>query len=225
MLKRIFDSCGAALGLVLLSPLLIVAAVFVVVDTRGPIFYRGVRVGKNGKKFRMFKFRTMVVNADTIGGASTPEDDPRITRVGGLLRRYKLDELPQLLNVLKGDMSLVGPRPQVPWAVDLYTEEEKSILALRPGITDYASLRFANEGEILRGSKDPDRDYFEKIHVEKMRLSIEYARGQSFWLDCRVLFYTIIKVLFGVTYTKSYRTDLKQSSGSAATMAIRGQEK
>lgn len=135
----------------------------------------------------MLKFRTMVVDADRIGGSSTPEDDPRVTRVGKVLRRYKLDELPQLWNVLKGDMSFVGPRPQVQWAVDLYSPEERAILEVRPGITDPASLKFSNEAEILKGSKDPDKDYIEKIHPEKMRLSLDYVRNRSFSGDLAII--------------------------------------
>jgi lipopolysaccharide/colanic/teichoic acid biosynthesis glycosyltransferase len=153
----------------------------------GPLLYRGKRVGLNGQPFEMLKFRTMVVNADKIGGSSTPEDDPRVTPIGKKLRRYKLDELPQLINVLKGDMSFVGPRPQVQWAVDLYTPEEREILKVRPGITDEASLRFSNEAEILKGSKDPDKDYIEKIHPEKMRLSLEYVRNRSFSGDLSII--------------------------------------
>ena len=135
----------------------------------------------------MHKFRTMVLNADQIGASSTPDDDPRITRMGRVLRRYKLDELPQLINVLKGDMSLVGPRPQVPWAVELYSEEERSILSVAPGIADYAFVMLPSEGEVLRGSIDPDKDYFEKLHPDKMRLSLDYVRKRSLWLDLQIL--------------------------------------
>jgi lipopolysaccharide/colanic/teichoic acid biosynthesis glycosyltransferase len=136
----------------------------------------------------------MVVDAEKLGASSTSDDDPRITRIGKFLRKYKLDELPQLINVLKGDMSFVGPRPQVKWAVDLYTEEEKALLNVRPGITDYASLRFPNEGEILKGSKDPDKDYMEKIHPEKMRLGLEYVRNRSFWLDIKLILQTVLAI-------------------------------
>jgi lipopolysaccharide/colanic/teichoic acid biosynthesis glycosyltransferase len=129
----------------------------------------------------------MVVDADKIGGSSTPEDDPRVTPIGKTLRRYKLDELPQLINVLKGDMSFVGPRPQVQWAFDIYTPEEREILRVRPGITDEASLKFSNEAEILKGSTDPDKDYIEKIHPEKMRLSLEYVRHRSFSGDLSII--------------------------------------
>jgi lipopolysaccharide/colanic/teichoic acid biosynthesis glycosyltransferase len=139
----------------------------------------------------------MVENAAAIGGTSTPDDDPRITSSGRFLRKYKLDELPQLINVFLGDMSFVGPRPQVPWAVRLYTAEERQVLEVRPGVTDYASLRFRNEGDILKGSSDPDRDYMAKIHPEKMRLSLEYVKHQSLALDCRILMQTLVAIFTG----------------------------
>ncbi|MEW6409354.1 MAG: sugar transferase [Nitrospirota bacterium] len=164
-------------------------------EDKGPVFYRGVRVGRYGKSFMIFKFRTMVINAEKIGGSSTADDDPRITRIGKFLRRYKLDELPQLINVLKGEMSLVGPRPQVPWAVELYSEEEKLLLSIRPGITDYASIKFKNESEILKGSTEPDKDYLEKIAPEKLRLGLEYVKKKSLWVDLKIIFATI-KALF-----------------------------
>jgi lipopolysaccharide/colanic/teichoic acid biosynthesis glycosyltransferase len=187
ILKRTFDLVAASAALVVLSPLLAVVAYRVKRFDGGPVLYAGRRVGKDGKPFGMYKFRSMVLNADKIGGSSTPDDDPRITPVGRFLRRYKLDELPQLINVVKGEMSLVGPRPQVQWAVDLYTPEQREVLTVPPGITDYASVRFPNEGEILEGSTDPDRDYMEKIHPEKMRLSLEYVRTRSFVTDLKVL--------------------------------------
>ncbi len=194
-MKRSFDLILSLLGLIVLAPVFAAVAVAIKIESAGPVFYRGVRAGRYGKAFRIFKFRTMVVNAEALGSASTPEDDQRITRVGRFLRKLKLDELPQLLNVVRGEMSLVGPRPQVPWAVEQYTPEERTILKVRPGITDPASVRFRNEGEILRGSADPDEDYFEKIHPEKMRLSIEYVQKQSFLLDCKILLQTMAAVV------------------------------
>ena len=202
-MKRVIDLLVSGVGLIVLSPLLAALAVWIKLDSRGPVFHRGWRVGQDETRFRMIKFRSMVQNAHLIGGTSTPEDDPRITRAGKLLRRYKLDELPQLLNVFKGEMSLVGPRPQVPWAVDLYTPEEKTVLQVKPGITDYASLRFRDEGEILRGSTNPDKDYLEKIHPEKMRLSLEYVRTHSTWMDCKIVASTVAAVVFGVGERKS----------------------
>jgi lipopolysaccharide/colanic/teichoic acid biosynthesis glycosyltransferase len=185
--KRTFDAVAAAAGLIVLSPVIAGIAIAIKRGSKGPLLYKGTRVGMNGEPFQMLKFRTMVVDADKIGGSSTPEDDPRITPIGKTLRKYKLDELPQLINVLKGDMSFVGPRPQVQWAVDLYTPDEREILTVRPGITDEASLKFSNEAEILKGSKDPDKDYIEKIHPEKMRLSREYVRNRSFSGDLSII--------------------------------------
>ena len=217
-MKRAFDVLLSLPSLVILSPFLVTVAFFVKLDSQGPIFYRGVRAGRFGKTFRIFKFRSMVQNADKLGSASTPEDDFRVTRVGRVLRRYKLDELPQLLNVIKGEMSLVGPRPQVLWAVERYTAEEKTVLSVRPGITDYASLKFRNEGEILAGSTDPDKDYFEKIHPEKMRLSLEYVQNQSVWLDCKIIVQTLTAVLF---HRHSHKS--KMTSASSAAVEISSQ--
>jgi lipopolysaccharide/colanic/teichoic acid biosynthesis glycosyltransferase len=193
--KRAFDLICSVLILTILSPFLLALAVWIKTTSRGPVLYSAPRVGLGGRPFRMHKFRTMVVGADRMGGSSTPDDDMRITPVGRQLRRYKLDELPQLFNVIAGDMSLVGPRPQVQWAVDLYSPEERHVLTVPPGITDYASLRFPNEGEILRASTDPDRDYMEKIHPEKMRLSLEYVRKRSFRTDLSILAGTLTALL------------------------------
>lgn len=192
--KRAFDLLVSLLVVGLLSPLLLAITIWIKMDSQGPALYAGPRVGKDGVLFRMFKFRTMVTNADKIGGSSTPDDDPRITRVGRFLRAYKLDELPQFFNVVKGDMSLVGPRPQVQWAVELYSPEERKVLTVRPGITDYASMHFPNEGAILKGSKDPDRDYMEKIHPKKMMLSLEYVHERSFLIDLGVLVRTVVAI-------------------------------
>jgi lipopolysaccharide/colanic/teichoic acid biosynthesis glycosyltransferase len=197
MLKRLFDIALSLFGLALLLPVMAVLAVLIKLDSKGPVFYRGLRVGRGGKPFAMLKFRTMVVDAEKIGASSTAEDDPRITRMGRFLRRFKLDELPQLWNVLLGQMSFVGPRPQVQWAVDLYTREERALLDVRPGITDYASLRFRNEGEILKGSTDPDKDYLEKIAPEKIRLGLEYVRRHSVLTDVKIILATVGALLGG----------------------------
>jgi len=189
--KRLFDILFSLIGLVVLSPLFVVSALLIKWDSEGPVFYRGVRIGKGGQPFRMFKFRTMVVNADQIGGVSTPDDDPRLTGVGRFLRKYHADELPQLIDVLRGKMSLVGPRPQVKCIVDSYTPEERRLLTVRPGITDQASLRFVNHGEILKGSTNPDQAYLEKIHPEKMRISLEYVRTCSFRMDIKIILKTV----------------------------------
>jgi len=195
--KRLLDILLSVIGLVVSSPLITVIALLIKLDSEGPVFYRGERIGQFGKPFNIFKFRTMIVNPDQIGASSTPDDDPRITRVGRVVRRYKLDELPQLINVLKGEMSFVGPRPQVPWAVELYSEEEKAVLSVRPGIADYAFVMLPSEGQVLRGSTDPDKDYFEKIHPHKMRLSLEYVRNRAFGFDMKILVDTALLSFLG----------------------------
>lgn len=193
--KRSLDVTAAFSGLAVLMPLLSVIAYKIRKEDGGPVFYRGVRVGRHGRTFKMIKFRTMVVDAEKIGASSTTEDDPRLTGVGRKIRRYKLDELPQLFNVLIGDMSMVGPRPQVQWAVDHYTPEEKEILNVRPGITDFASIEFANEGEILKGSDDPDRLYMEIIHPRKMELCLKYCRQRSLGLDLKLIGRTFCRIV------------------------------
>lgn len=193
--KKAFDVIFSAVGLIVLSPLLLVTAILIRLDSPGPVFYKGERVGRLGKLFKMLKFRTMVVNADKIGASSTANDDPRITRVGRFLRKYKLDELPQLINVLKGEMSFVGPRPEVKRFVDLFTEEEKAILTVRPGITDWASLWDSDEGTILTGSTDPDKEYMEKIRPEKIRLQLKYVRECSLWNDIKIIVQTVKTVV------------------------------
>jgi len=193
-MKRLFDIIFSLLGLTILSPLLLILAYRIKKEDRGPVFYRGVRVGRDGTPFRIFKFRTMIVDAEKLGISSTSDDDPRITRIGKFLRKYKFDELPQLINVLKGDMSLVGPRPEVKKFTDLFTEEEKAILTVKPGITDWASIWNPDEGVLLKGSLDPDRDYLEKIRPEKIRLQLKYVTERSFWIDLRIIAQTLLKV-------------------------------
>lgn len=194
-MKRLFDLILSLAGLVLLFPVLLFFAGLVKWEDGGPVFYRGERVGRQGKPFRIFKFRTMTVNAEQLGASSTADDDPRITRIGRFLRRYKLDELPQLMNVVRGQMSVVGPRPQVQWAVDLYTEGERALLSVRPGMTDYASLVFRDEGAILRGSTDPDKDYLITIHPEKVRLGLAYVSQACLWADIQIIVATVGAVL------------------------------
>jgi len=179
------------LGLFSFSPLLLTVSFLIKREDGGPVFYRGLRVGRNGKPFKIFKFRSMVLNAEQIGGPSTSDDDPRITRIGKLIRKYKLDELPQLINVLKGDMSIVGPRPEVQHYVVMYTEEEKAILTVRPGITDWASIWNPDEGAILAGSADPEKTYMEKIRPKKLELQLKYVRERSFWADMKIIMETI----------------------------------
>jgi len=193
-MKRLFDIVFSLLGLIILSPFILVLAILIKEEDGGSVFYRGVRVGRHGKPFRIFKFRTMVVDAENIGGPSTADDDPRITKIWKFLRKYKLDELPQLINVLKGEMSFVGPRPEVPHYVNMFTEEEKAILSVRPGITDWASIWNPDEGAILAGSPDPEKTYLEKIRPEKIRLQLKYVKERSFWIDLRIIFQTLLKV-------------------------------
>jgi lipopolysaccharide/colanic/teichoic acid biosynthesis glycosyltransferase len=195
MLKRAFDFFSSLIGLILVSPILLTIAILIKREDGGPVFYRGVRVGRYGKPFRIFKFRTMVLNAEKLGGPSTADDDPRITKVGKFVRKFKLDELPQLLNVLKGEMSFVGPRPEVQMYVDMFTEEEKAILSVRPGITDWASIWNPDEGAILAGSPDPEKTYMETIRPEKIRLQLKYVRERSFWNDLKIIAQTIIAII------------------------------
>lgn len=185
--KRIFDFTVSALALIVLSPLLLAIALAIKIGSPGPVFYRGFRAGQGGTPFRMWKFRTMLVNADKMGGPSTSADDPRLTGVGRVLRWYKLDEMPQLISVLQGHMSLVGPRPEVLSETELYTDEERALLSVPPGIIDYASMKFHNEEAILAGSSDPHQTYLEKIRPEKVRLGLHYVKTRSFTGDLKIL--------------------------------------
>jgi len=194
-LKRGFDLVASLVGLLVLSPvLLLVCAAIWIEDRHGP-FYIGRRVGVGGRVFPMVKFRSMTVRADRTGVDSTAASDPRITRVGRFIRRFKLDEFSQLVNVLRGDMSLVGPRPQVERDVALYTEVERGLLRLRPGITDFSSIVFADEGEILRGAPDPDLRYQQLIRPWKSRLGLHYGAVRTFWIDLRLILATVLNVL------------------------------
>ncbi len=195
MIKRLFDIVFSLFGLSALSPVFLFIIFLIKKEDNGPVFYAGPRVGKDGKNFKMLKFRTMVINADKIGGPSTANDDPRITKIGKFLRKCKLDEIPQLINVLKGDMSFVGPRPEVQSEVETYSEEEKQIFKVRPGITDWASIKFHNEGEILKGSKDPHQAYREKIRPEKLRLQMEYVKRKSLLVDLQILVKTALRLV------------------------------
>jgi len=195
-MKRCFDFLLTLLGLMLMWPALLAFGLLIKAEDNGSVFYRGLRVGLGGRPFRILKFRTMCPDAERSGVMSTANDDPRITRIGSVLRRHKLDELPQLWNVLCGEMSLVGPRPEVQRFVDLYTEEEKAILTVRPGLTDWASLWNIDEGAILQGSSDPDRAYCELIRPKKIRLQLAYVHQAGFWTDFGILLQTIGAVLF-----------------------------
>lgn len=195
MFKRLFDIVSSFSGLISISPLLLVVSALIKGEDGGLVFYRGVRIGQRGKPFRIFKFRTMVVDAEQRGGPSTADDDPRITRIGKILRKYKLDELPQLINVLKGEMSIVGPRPEVKQYVDMYTDEEKAILSLKPGITDWASIWNPDEGALLAGHPDPEKAYLEKIRPEKIRLQLEYVKQHSFLTDLEIILKTFLALV------------------------------
>lgn len=196
-MKRLCDVLAASVLLLLLSPLLLVIALVITWSDGGPVFYRAPRVGLRGQSFRMLKFRTMVQHADRLGGPSTPDGDPRVTPIGRWLRKHKLDELPQLFNVCGGTMSLVGPRPEVQHYVDLYSEEERVILTVRPGLTDWASLWNIDEGALLKGSPDPEKVYLETIRPVKLRLQLAYVRQRSFGTDLRILLHTAIALARG----------------------------
>ena len=195
MLKRLFDIIFSLTGLIVFFPFLLVLATLIKRKDIGPIFYRGTRVGRHGKPFRIFKFRTMVSNAEKIGGPSTADDDPRITGIGRFLRKHKLDELPQLINVLKGEMSIVGPRPEVKKFTDLFSEEEKAILSVRPGITDWASIWNSDEGSVLAGAKDADQAYFELIRPTKIKLQLKYVRESSLITDLKIILLTLLAIV------------------------------
>jgi lipopolysaccharide/colanic/teichoic acid biosynthesis glycosyltransferase len=196
MLKRVFDILCSSAGLVLLFPLLVLIGLLVKVDSRGPVLFRQERVGRGGKSFRIYKFRTMHSGSSGRGSQLTVGDDPRITRVGRTLRHYKLDELPQLLNVLVGDMSLVGPRPEVPRYVQLWDDDTKSIvLSVRPGLTDLASIEFRNEGVLLAASDNPEERYIREVAPAKNKLAMRYVEKQNLWLDITIICKTLAAIL------------------------------
>ena len=195
MLKRIFDFILALIGILFLLPLFILISVIIKVDSSEPIFYKQIRVGKNNKDFKLFKFRTMASGSDKQGLITVGNNDSRITKPGAFLRKYKLDELPQLINVLIGDMSLVGPRPEVRKYVSLYTEKQLNVLSVKPGITDIASIRFSNENELLKGQNEPEKFYIETIMPEKLKLNLEYINKMNFFYDLKLIFLTIQKII------------------------------
>lgn len=193
-MTRIFDIFFATLGLVILSPLLIFVYVAIVLESRGGGFYRQERTGRYGKPFRLIKFRSMYVNADKHGLITVGGHDNRITRVGYYIRKYKIDELPQLINVVKGDMSIVGPRPEVKKYTDLYTEEQRKILDVRPGITDYASIKYVDENEILGTSDNPERTYIEHIMPDKIKLNMIYISQNGIKEYFKIIFLTLANI-------------------------------
>lgn len=194
-IKRIFDIVASLGGLIVLSPMLIIVAICIKLDSKGPVFFKQKRVGKNKKIFEIYKFRTMVTDAEKLGKQITVGNDSRITRVGKFIRKCKLDEFPQLINVVKGEMSLVGPRPEVPRYVELYDEYEEQILLVQPGITDYASIEFRNENEILGNSSDPEETYIEEIMPTKIELNMKYIRNISLAQDIKLILNTILAIL------------------------------
>ncbi len=194
-MKRLFDIVVALFFIILLLPFMLIMAMAVAVDSRGGIFYRQLRVGKNNKDFYLLKFRTMQVNADRKGLLTVGSRDPRVTRVGYYLRKYKLDELPQLFNVLAGQMSMVGPRPEVRKYVDLYNEEQRKILFVKPGITDYASIEYFNESDLLAKSSNPEDTYIREIMPAKLEINKKYIADQSLLVDLSILFKTALRIL------------------------------
>lgn len=195
MVKRVFDIMAASLALVLTAPLFLPIAILIRLESRDPVFYRQWRVGKGQRRFQIYKFRTMVAGADRQGPAITTWQDCRVTRVGRMLRRLELDELPTLLNVLKGDMSIVGPRPESPKYLPYYTEEQKRVFSTRPGITDLGTLRFRDEGDYLARAEDPEQAYVEQILPEKLKLNLEYVRKRSFLHDLAIILNTFALIL------------------------------
>jgi len=193
--KRVFDFICSILGLIVLSPIFFIIALMIKIEDGGPVLFIQKRVGYKDRPFFMYKFRTMVVDAEKKGNLLTVGGDPRITKSGRLLRKFKLDELPQLINVLKGEMSLVGPRPEVEKYVNLYTNEQRKVLNLYPGITDPASIEYVNESELLAQSSDPEKLYVEKIMPEKIRINLEYAMKASWWTDFLVIVKTLARII------------------------------
>ncbi len=196
MLKRVFDIFFSVFGIVLLSPLFFIVALLIIVENGFPVFYTQKRVGKRGVEFSLLKFRTMIKDADKNGLLTVGGRDARITKVGYYLRKTKVDELPQLINVLIGDMSLVGPRPEVKKYTDLYTEKQQQVLTVKPGITDYASIQFVDENDLLGKSENPEATYIKEIMPKKLELNLKYIQESSLITDLAIIFRTIAKIIF-----------------------------
>jgi lipopolysaccharide/colanic/teichoic acid biosynthesis glycosyltransferase len=209
-LKRGFDIVVSGVGIVVLTPVWIFCSAAVILSSRGPVLFRQERMGRGGRPFSILKFRTMVQDAPNRGSQITVGDDPRITRIGRLLRKTKMDELPQLFNVLKGDMSLVGPRPEVRKYVEMFADEYKDILRVRPGITDFASIAYRNEAAILNASADSEKEYIERVLPEKIRLARDYLLRQSLWLDTAILFHTAYRLLADIVPSKHLPRNAKK---------------
>lgn len=195
-MKRVFDLFFSAIGLILLFPVFLIIMIWIKIDDGGKVFFLQKRVGKNNRDFDMFKFRSMHSGADKKGLLTVGAADSRITKPGLFLRKYKLDELPQLFNVLKGDMSLVGPRPEVRKYVNYYSAEQLEVLKVKPGITDPVSLKYFDESELLAKSADPEKTYVEEIMPAKLALALDYARHSGLWLDCKIILSTILRIIF-----------------------------
>ena len=193
--KRAFDIVACVTAVLLLCPVWLCIGLLVACSSKGGAFFRQIRVGRDGKNFKLLKFRTMRNDADKTGGLITVGDDCRVTRVGKFLRKYKLDELPQFLNIIKGDMSIVGPRPEVPKYVALYDERQRQVLSVRPGLTDYASIEYISESELLAQSPDPDKTYIEEIMPAKLELNLKYIENQSVMEDLRLIFKTLFSIV------------------------------
>ncbi|BFU60219.1 MULTISPECIES: sugar transferase [Rodentibacter] len=192
---RFFDFILSLIGLIIFSPIFIILVIWIKLDSKGPIFYKQIRIGLYGKEFELFKFRSMVMDADKKGLITVGGCDPRVTRSGYFIRKYKLDELPQLINVLVGDMSLVGPRPEVRKYVELYNNEQRKVLSIKPGITDYASIEYMDENEILGKSNDPEKIYIEKIMPEKIKYNMKYIQNKNLFEYFKIIFLTMLKII------------------------------
>jgi len=195
-MKRVFDLVVSTIALICLAPFFLVIAVIVIADSKGPVFFRQVRVGKDNKDFGLLKFRSMVVNQSNKVQLTIGSRDSRITKSGYWLRKYKLDELPQLLNIFKGEMSFVGPRPEVRKYVNLYTNEQQKVLSVKPGLTDWASIQFSNESDLLASSNDPENFYIQEIIPVKLSQNLSYIERNNLWIDFQIIFLTIKKVMF-----------------------------
>lgn len=194
-MKRLFDIAASGFGLLCLSPVFLILAIWIKMDSKGPVFYKQIRVGKDNKDFRLYKFRSMRPDADKSGLITVGGRDPRVTRSGYYIRKYKLDEFPQLINVFKGDMSLVGPRPEVRKYVDKYTPEQMMVLSVRPGITSLASIRYRNENDILAAADDPERCYVERVMPDKLSIDLEYVGRATLWNDVKLIFSTFKEII------------------------------
>ena len=215
-MKRGLDIIAALAGLIMLAPLFAVVAILIRTDSSGPVFFQQERIGKGFRPFWIYKFRTMVKDAPDKGGALTASGDPRVTRIGKILRHTKIDELPQLINILRGDMSLVGPRPEVRKYVDLFRKNYETILAVRPGITDPASLKYRDESAILAKSENPEQEYIQRILPDKLRLGEEYVRQSSLVVDLVLIFKTILTVIPGRCADRELHSETASKNSEAS---------